>query len=85
MIKADIIQSTVRIWPPTPSFQFSSRESLPNSCFRERGQSPGQGGEPTGSGGAELTSDPSLPPSLSRVYRAILFVDQVEGGRRLQF
>lgn len=25
MIKADIIQSTVRIWPPTPSFQFSGR------------------------------------------------------------
>lgn len=52
MIKADIIQSTVRIWPPTQSFKFSKRHLLAEKASPTaapyKGDSPGQGGELAG-------------------------------------
>lgn len=54
MIEADIIQSTVRIWPPTQSFKFSQRhlfaEKASPTAAPSKGDSPGQGGELAGTG-----------------------------------
>lgn len=85
MIEADIIQSTVRIWPPTQSFKFSKRhlfaEKASPTAAPYEGDSPGQGGELTGTGpswGREGQHPFSLSPP---VPRAVLLKPQGrEGG-----
>lgn len=77
MIEADIIQSTVRIWPPTQSFKFSKRhlfaEKASPTAAPYKGRSPGRAGELAGTrpsrvcrGGtapAQVREAPTVPPA----------------------
>lgn len=95
MIEADIIQSTVRIWPPTQSFKFSKRhlfaEKASPTAAPYKGDSPGKVGswqvqDPHGGvGGRTPQRRPasSLPPSSSTQGSAAQAPG--EGGRRLYF
>lgn len=75
MIEADIIQSTVRIWPPTQSFKFSKRhlfaEKASPTAAPHKGENPGYGWELAGRGASQGSGgvlEGGHPPSLHR-YR----------------
>lgn len=91
MIEADIIQSTVRIWPPTQSFKFSKRhlfaEKASPTAAPYKGDSPGKVGswqvqDPHGGLGVGLPREGQHPLSLPPpVPRAVLLKPQGrEGG-----
>lgn len=81
MIKADITQSKVRIWPPTHSFQFSRRHLLAEKASLtaapwKGGRAQGKVGVLVGSGGPQVCQalgvEQTSDPSLFRVYKATL-------------